>query len=443
MSARRSRATGRRRPLLGGAGALLLALAPSVTLAAGGAAQGTNVPWYLSRATGLVAYLLLFATVVLGLAIRTRALDRLIARWRVTDLHTVLSILVVLFVAVHAGVLLADQFIGYSLVEILVPFATSYRSVWTGFGIIAAWLLLIVAVSFPARRVIGYRAWRALHYGTFFIYIAALVHGLFTGTDTAQAWAQAIYLSTATLMLALVLYRVLDWRQRALAALRRPRPQRSTAPSQPEQGYAWAAGGAGANPARAGALTGQATLDERRATIEGRTVALVLAAAGTAAMIVLAAGFGAFHWGQADAGGSADGATPQGISASAPPRLSGFSEGYAGSVLQGGGRRGAMTLHVEAQGQRPVTLEMQVVPERGGGQGAAYQGSAVLSDTTGATLCTGRLVSFSGSGFAVDCDGAGPYAGSHLSLQGTIDAASGDAFQGNLTVSPSAASGSD
>src|SRR5262245_48461132 len=100
--------------LTAGAGALLFALIPGAAWAASGTQQAANIPWYLSRATGLVAYLLLFCTVMLGLAVRTRTLDRLVARWRVTDVHTFLSILVIVFVVVHAAVLLADTYVGFS-----------------------------------------------------------------------------------------------------------------------------------------------------------------------------------------------------------------------------------------------------------------------------------------------------------------------------------------
>src|SRR6185437_15357588 len=103
-----------------------------------------NVPWYLSRSAGLIAYITVFLTVVLGLSIRTRRLDKLVARWRVTDLHTFLSVLTLVFVALHAGVLLWDGFVGYSPLDILVPFATGYRTFWTGVGIASLYLLAVV-----------------------------------------------------------------------------------------------------------------------------------------------------------------------------------------------------------------------------------------------------------------------------------------------------------
>src|SRR5687767_1276083 len=47
--------------------------------------------WYLTRASGFVAYLLLFACVSLGLSMTGSTLDRWLARYRVYDLHRFLS----------------------------------------------------------------------------------------------------------------------------------------------------------------------------------------------------------------------------------------------------------------------------------------------------------------------------------------------------------------
>jgi hypothetical protein len=426
--------------LAAAAGALLLGLAPGVTLAASGVEQTANIPWYLSRATGLVAYLLLFCTVVLGLAVRTKTLDRLVARWRVTDVHIFLSILVIVFVAVHAAVLLTDSYIGFSAVEILVPFASPYLPVWTGLGIIAAYLLLIVAVSFPARRITGYRFWRALHYVTFAVYAAALAHGLFTGTDTHTLWAQAIYVGTAGIVLTFVLYRILTWRRRALADLLRPRGRTANGVPGPAGGwnaYPRPVAQAMASTALGGGSATEEALEERRGRIDNHASALILAATGVGAVLLFTAGIGPFHWGS---GGGASADLTGG--ATAAQRPTGFKDTYTGEMARSSGRRGGTSLHIEAQGQRPVTLDLQMAPAQGGfGHQTATQGSATLTDQAGAVLCSGAVSSFTGGGFVVDCDGSGPYAGMVLSLQGTIDSATGSQVQGSLSATVSPATG--
>lgn len=213
-----------------------------------------NEAWYLARAAGFAAYILLFLVVALGLAIHTRASDRLLARWRVNDLHEFGSLLALAFVALHAGVLLADTFVGYSPMQILVPFTAATRNFWTGIGVISGYLLAIVVASFYVRRWIGYRAWRLMHYSTFGLYVLATLHGIFTGTDSVTAWGQLLYMGTGGTVLALVIYRVVPTGK-----------QRRGTTNQPVRGG-------------------------------HRRLGWGVAALGVAAVTLLAGGFGPFRW---------------------------------------------------------------------------------------------------------------------------------------------------
>jgi DMSO/TMAO reductase YedYZ heme-binding membrane subunit len=407
--------------------AAAVALLPVAAWAATPASTGANIPWYLSRATGFVAYLLLFATVVLGLSIRTKSLDRLVARWRITDIHTFLSVLVVLFVCVHVAVLLGDSFIGFSVVQLLVPFASAYLPVWTGIGIISAYLLLLVAVSFPARRFTGYRFWRSLHYLTFVVYLGALVHALFTGTDSRVGWAQLVYISTAGVVLALVLYRIISWSRREVTALT-PRPR----PVQPLlQQRVLATAGARAAFAKAPVLVpapSEEVLAERRAGIETKALGLGILAVGLVMLIFFAAGIGPFRWGQGSA------ATINADSAAGVTQpAAGFQDSYSGTIVQG---RSSLEMTLTASGQRPVALDIQLQLARGAEGGTSVVGnSATLTDANGATLCSGQVTSLDNSGFQIACQGAGPYAGRSLALQGSIDGGAGNQIQGSLQAS--------
>ncbi|MGI8553885.1 MAG: ferric reductase-like transmembrane domain-containing protein, partial [Dehalococcoidia bacterium] len=363
--------------------AALAALLPAAASAAGSTTASANVPWYLSRATGFVAYLLLFLTVSLGLAIRTKALDRLVARWRVTDIHTFLSVLVALFVVVHVVALLGDRFIGFSVVQLLVPFASSFQPVWTGVGIITAYLLLLVLFSFPARRFIGYRAWRSLHYLTFLVYVGALVHGLFAGSDSSTIWAKIIYLGTVAVVLAFTLSRVEGWRRYAAAnLLPRTRPQ----PREARSGFQAAASN------RLGSTSivdtpAPEVLAERRAEINFRAAGLSLVAVGLPLALFMAAAIGPFRWwgGNSDAGSvdqvSASASGPASGSSARSLVSAGFSDTFTGTVTQGGrGRRNSMTLHLDAGGQQTVSLDMQLrLAQDSSGQTQVTGGNAILT----------------------------------------------------------------
>lgn len=375
-------------------------------LAAATASATANIPWYLSRSTGLVAYLLLFATVVLGISVRTKGLDRMIARWRVTDLHTFLSVLVLVFVAVHAGVLLFDSFMGFSVLQILVPFTAPYRPIWTSFGIISAYLLIIISVSFLVRRWIGYRAWRTLHYTNFAIYVAALVHGIYTGTDSTTLWADAIYFFTAATVLGLVLYRIVVWSRR----------EQERAAATPRD----------ARPVVVASYTSAYEVTDRRNQIASRARAFGFMSVGTLAVVLIAAAIGPFKWFS----------TSPASNGSDSIQATGFSDNFNGTVVsnQTSLTRGTIDLHLLAQGERNATLDMNFDVVLVGNGAQVLSSTAMLADPTGNELCRGAVTQMDGTNFAITCDGSGPYSGRTLLISGSIQNETGTTVSGSMSV---------
>ena len=174
--------------------------------------------------------MLLTLDVALGLAVRTRRLEPWLARWRAFDLHRFTALLLVAVAALHVLALLGDRYIGFSLPQLLVPFAAPYRPLWTALGVLALYLLLAIVASFFVRRVIGQRAWRRLHYLTFAVFALALLHGVLAGTDAGTVWGVLLYLSTGGTVGALAWWRFR--RAGAPAPLAGPRPRR-TRPAAP------------------------------------------------------------------------------------------------------------------------------------------------------------------------------------------------------------------
>jgi len=168
--------------------------------------------WYLSRASALVAYVLLWLSMALGLSMT----NRLARVWpggpTAFDLHRHTSLLGLAFALFHALVLLGDRYIGYTLAQVLTPFASAgYRPQWVGLGQVGLYMLALVALSFYARRAIGQRLWRLIHGLSFAVFLLALVHGLLSGTDSAAAWARALYWLSGGSLLFLTIYRLLAW----------------------------------------------------------------------------------------------------------------------------------------------------------------------------------------------------------------------------------------
>jgi predicted ferric reductase len=164
--------------------------------------------WYAARAGGLLAYVLITASVCLGLLMAGRARLERWPRFALEDVHRFLGILAGVFVAIHGFALLLDSFVPFSLSQVLVPGASSYRPLWVAFGVVAAELLAALAITNHFRRQIPNGVWRRLHMLNLAVWALALVHGLTAGTDALTPWALALYAGSAWLVLTLFFYRV-------------------------------------------------------------------------------------------------------------------------------------------------------------------------------------------------------------------------------------------
>ena len=146
--------------------------------------------WYAARASGLVAWALLAASMLWGLALTTRAFAGWAApRW-LLDLHRWLGGLAVVFVAVHLTSVVADSFVHFGVADLLVPLASRWRPGAVAWGVVAVYLLAAVEVTSLLRRNLPPSLWRVVHGLSFPLFVLATVHALLAGTDTAHAWAQ-------------------------------------------------------------------------------------------------------------------------------------------------------------------------------------------------------------------------------------------------------------
>ena len=166
--------------------------------------------WYLSRATAFVSLTLLWLSMALGLGI-TNKMARLWPGMPATfAIHEYVSLLGLAFAMFHALVILGDQYINFTLLQLLVPFSTvDYRPFWVGVGQVGFYVWVIVAVSFYVRPVIGQKFWRFLHYASFGMYLMGILHGIFSGTDTSLAWAQNYYWVSAGSLIFLFFARII------------------------------------------------------------------------------------------------------------------------------------------------------------------------------------------------------------------------------------------
>ena len=196
---------------MGGALAAILVLpswVPGVEASLGGSAP--QAFWFLSRSSALVAYLLLWLSMCLGLMI-TNKLARLWPGGPVAfDLHQYTSLLGVAFALFHGLILLGDRYLNPSLWQVVLPFGMlDYHPFWVGLGQVGFYLMVVVAFSFYVRKQITPRVWRSVHLLSFISFTFALLHGITSGTDSTTAWVQMLYWSTGGIFLFLFIYRIL------------------------------------------------------------------------------------------------------------------------------------------------------------------------------------------------------------------------------------------
>jgi sulfoxide reductase heme-binding subunit YedZ len=162
--------------------------------------------WITSRAAGVAALVLASLAVSLGLLMSTKLLRGRVADLRVT--HEILSLSTIAAIVVHAATLLGDKFLHPSVVDIAVPFASSYKTAWMSLGIIGGWSLTLLGISYYARRTIGAKRWRKLHRFTALAWVAGLVHAIGMGTDAGQTWFLAMIGIVVVPALALLITRL-------------------------------------------------------------------------------------------------------------------------------------------------------------------------------------------------------------------------------------------
>ena len=142
--------------------------------------------WYVARASGVVAWGLVSASVVWGLALSSRAFGRRPRPAWLLDLHRFLGGLALVFTGVHVLAILTDTYVHFGLVEVLVPLASSWHPLAVAFGIVGFYLLAAVEVTSLLRDRVPRQLWRRVHFASFPLFVVTTVHLLSAGTDTGN-----------------------------------------------------------------------------------------------------------------------------------------------------------------------------------------------------------------------------------------------------------------
>lgn len=182
--------------------------------------------WLISRASGVLALALVSLSVLMGLAMAARAIPRPGWKRTVARLHEHVALTALAAVALHGVSLLGDTWLKPGVRGITIPFALHYRPGFTGAGIIAGYLMMLVGPSFYLRRRLGAARWRKLHRVSAAIWMLSVLHTLGAGSDATALWLRAVVLAPVAPIAYLLVLRL----ARERPASRRPasaHPRRS------------------------------------------------------------------------------------------------------------------------------------------------------------------------------------------------------------------------
>ena len=142
-----------------------------------------HLVWYVDRAAGYTALVLLTASILLGLLLSLKVASPRWPRFLTNDVHEHITLMALVFIAIHGVAILIDPFMRFGWGDVLVPFGSAYHPLAMALGIVAGYLALAIWLSSRVRKQIGFRMWRRLHYATFLVYAFAGVHTLLIGND--------------------------------------------------------------------------------------------------------------------------------------------------------------------------------------------------------------------------------------------------------------------
>ena len=168
-----------------------------------------KVWWYLARSSGIVAMVLLVASVVWGVLLATRALkphDR--PAW-LLDLHRWLGGMALVMTALHLLGLALDGYVSFGFAELFLPGASEYRPFAVALGVLSMYVMVAIQASSYLRKHVSQRVWRGIHVSSYGVVWLAALHAGLAGTDTVNRLYQALALLLTMLVVAATVIRIL------------------------------------------------------------------------------------------------------------------------------------------------------------------------------------------------------------------------------------------
>lgn len=165
--------------------------------------------WVLARVAGLSSYAALAIALVTGIALRTAVLDWLGSNRALRGLHDYTTVLWIPLAGLHLSSLLLDRTARVGLLDLVIPFHSSYGTLAIGLGAVSVDLLLLVTVTAFLKRRMNKDVWLWLHRLAYVAFAAIFLHAVLSGTDFSDPVVSAITWAAAAMLLILALARAI------------------------------------------------------------------------------------------------------------------------------------------------------------------------------------------------------------------------------------------
>jgi predicted ferric reductase len=170
----------------------------------------STLPWYTSRATGVVALVLLTAVMVLGILVNRQGRLPGLPRFAVTNLHRNLSLMAVVFIVIHVVTAVLDSYVSIPLISGVVPFTSGYEGLWLGLGAISFDLMLALILTSLIRGRLSHRVWKAVHWLAYASWPIAFAHSIGSSGDLQGGLLLALAVVCAAALAAALAWRLVS-----------------------------------------------------------------------------------------------------------------------------------------------------------------------------------------------------------------------------------------
>jgi len=165
----------------------------------------TTWAWYLVRAGGLTAFLLLYTTLFFGVASTLPGIRKIFLPFLHSQLHCWIALQALIFALIHALSLLFDNYFNFSLIDIFIPLFSPYQPEWVAFGILGLYLMIILVATSYAKNYLSYRFWRIVHFSNLLLYALVFIHSFYLGTDLKSGLPREVFLWANEFLIVLIL----------------------------------------------------------------------------------------------------------------------------------------------------------------------------------------------------------------------------------------------